>query len=74
MTAETIAIGDNVALASGRHGTVKAFELYAGGLFVLDVEGETVVAQRHQFQPMKWEAPKVCSTGLGVCAQGAEGQ
>lgn len=71
---ELIVIGDNVALASGRRGTVKAFELYAGGLYVLDVEGETVVAQRHQFTPMKWEAPKVTSTGIGCCAQGANGQ
>lgn len=32
------------------------------------------VLYRHQFTPMKWEEPKVTSTGIGVCAAGASGQ
>ncbi|MDW9762180.1 hypothetical protein GOB02_21825 [Sinorhizobium meliloti] len=65
---EVIAIGDAARFADGTLGKVIAFEMFAG-LYVLDVDGETVVAQRHQFQPVKWEGDIVGCTGIGVCAK-----
>lgn len=73
MMGDTIAIGDAARLANGTLGKVISIEMF-GGLYGLDVEGETVVAHRHQFQPVKWDGSVVGVTGLGVCAKGAEGQ
>lgn len=70
---ETIATGDLVTLADGTQCIVKAFEMFAG-LYVLDLDGVTIAARRYDFAPVKWGPAKVTSTGIGVCAQGAEGQ
>ncbi|ASY68857.1 hypothetical protein [Sinorhizobium fredii] len=65
---EVIAIGDEVRLYGELLGRVISIELCVG-LFVLDVDGITVVAQRHQFQPVKWDGDVIGKTGIGVCAK-----
>lgn len=65
---DTIATGDLVTLADGTQCTVKAFEMFAG-LYVLDLDGVTVVARRHEFQPVKWLGDVIGKTGIGVCAK-----
>ncbi|MEY9098856.1 hypothetical protein ABIA24_001765 [Sinorhizobium fredii] len=65
---EVIAIGDEARLASGALGKIISIERFVG-LFVLEVDGETVVAQRHQFQPVKWDGDVIGKTGIGVCAK-----
>lgn len=64
---ETIKLGDLARFADGTTGRIVSIEMFVG-LYVLDVEGETFVAARHEFQPVKWEPPTVTATGLGVCA------
>lgn len=66
---DVIAIGDEVRLRNGSTGVIEAIQKYRG----LYLVGAHIVT-RDEFQPVKWEAAKVCSTGLGVCAQGASGQ
>lgn len=67
---DTIAIGDKVWTDDNEVSTVISMDLSIG-LYLLE-NGRVLC--RHQFTPLKWEDAKVCSTGLGVCAQGASGQ
>ncbi|TCN30299.1 hypothetical protein [Sinorhizobium americanum] len=73
-TADVIASGDEVRLVDGRRARVVEFDLFAGGLYVLDVDGATLVRQRHEFEPIKWDGDVIGNTGIGVCAKnGSEG-
>lgn len=67
---EVIEIGDKVWADDNEVSTVIRMDRSIG-MYLLE-NGR--VLYRHQFTPMKWEPAKVCSTGIGVCAQGANGQ
>lgn len=61
---EVIAIGDKVWADDNEVSTVISMDRSIG-MYLLE-NGR--VLYRHQFTPMKWEPPKVTSTGIGVCA------
>ncbi|RVG88707.1 hypothetical protein [Sinorhizobium meliloti] len=67
---DIIEIGDRVWADDNEVSTILSMDRSIG-MYLLE-NGR--VLYRHQFTPMKWEEPKVCSTGLGVCAAGAAGQ
>lgn len=70
---DVIRTGDLVTLSDGTQWTVKGIELFVG-LYVLDWDGVTVIARRHEFQPVKWQRDVIGNTGIGVCAANGSGQ
>lgn len=66
---DTLSIGDEIRLQDGSIATVNACDKWRG---IYLAGGLTLF--RHQFTPTKWLPAAVTSTGIGVCAQGANGQ
>jgi len=64
-----IAIGDEIRFRDGSTAVIRGFD-GRSGLYWTD-HGYHF---RHQFQPVKWLPATVTSTGIGVCAKGANGQ
>jgi hypothetical protein len=64
---EVLARGDEVRIGD-RLGSVVSIEKMVG-LYVLDVNGATVAAYRHEFVPTKWIGDTLGNTGIGCCAK-----